>query len=338
MKKRNKRTSIKDIAERVGVSTALVSYVLSGQEKEKRVGREMAEKIKAVAEELEYTPNRIAQSLRKGSTKTIGLIVADIANPFFGAMARFIEDEANSYGYNLIIGSSDEDSEKSAQLVSTLVNRQVDGFIIVPAEGKTGYLQLIVDEEIPVILIDRYIPDIETNYIVLDNFQATYEATNCLLGRGCKRVGMIAYQLSLVHMKERIRGYREAMSDSGLAKHIVVKEIKYNHVQADMKKALRELLETEDKVDGILFATNALTVNGLYYLRDVGIKIPDDLAIIGFDGNEAFDFFYSPLTYIQQPIKEMSKESVKVLIDQINGSQKIAHITMRPMLIKRQSC
>lgn len=336
--KRIKRVCIKDIAEKVGVSTALVSYVLNGQEKEKRVGAEVAQRIREVAQEMHYTPNQIARSLRKGTTKTIGLIVADIANPFFSSMARIIEDEANRYGYTVIFGSSDEDYEHTDMLVETLLNRQVDGFIIVPCDGTTNYLSTLVENKIPLVLVDRYIPEIETSYVVLNNFNATSDATNLLINKGYEKIGMIAYKTSLIHMKERIRGYTATMEKRGLKKNIVIKEVRHTFIEKDMKKVFHELMKEGKKVDALLFATNTLSINGLYYIQENGIRVPDELAIIGFDGNEAFDFFYSPLTYILQPINEMAKESVRILLDQLQGSNKIANVQLSHQLITRKSC
>jgi len=338
MKKKVKRTLLKDIASKVGVSTALVSYVLTGQEKEKRVGAKIAIRIREVAEELNYVPNLIARSLRKGSTKTIGLIVADIANPFFGTMARIIEDEANKFGYTVIIGSSDEDYQKSAVLVDTLLNRQVDGFIIVPSDGPVDYIRTLVEDEVPLVLVDRYIPDITTSYVILDNFSASYDATNCLVDKGFKRIGFIVYKSSLIHMKERGRGYLEAMETHGLKENILVKEARHLYIEADINNIMQELTQGDKKVDALLFATSALSIHGLYYILKNNIRIPEDLAIIGFDRNEAYDFFYSPLTYIKQPIEEMANESVRILMEQINELKNIVHILSVHQLVQRESC
>jgi len=332
-----KRTSLKDIAEKVGVSTALVSYVINGQEKEKRVGKEVVKKIRAAAVELNYQPNQIARSLRQGSTKTIGLIVADIANPFFGNLARVIEDEASKQGYTVIFGSSDEDSGKMGALVNILINRQVDGFIIVPAEGTDLQIKALQEKKIPLVLTDRYFRDVTTNYVVLDNFGATYDAISYLIERGYKKIGMISYKSNLIHMQERVRGYMEAMNANTLGNEIRIEEIRYNHGRMDVEIAMNKLVSGDKKINAILFATNALTISGLYSVQKLGLKIPEELAIIGFDGNEAFDFFYTPLTYIEQPIEEMGKEAVRALIEQINGSTKIVHTKLRPTLIKRES-
>lgn len=334
----SKRVSLKDIASEVGVSIALVSYVMNGLEKEKRVGPEIVKKIKEVARKLNYKPNQIARSLRKGSTNTIGLIVADIANPFFGQLARIIEDEAGKHNYTVIIGSSDENCIKSASLIDTLLDRQVDGFIIVPSEGCNEDIKILVQKEVPVVLVDRFLPELPTNYIVLDNYKAAYDAVNHFVAKGYKKPALIAYKSSLIHMQERMRGYREAMKENHLEESIQIKELLFNHEREDMEKVVSELFKGNNNPDAMLFATSLLSVSGLYAIKKFNIKVPDDIAIIGFDGNEAFDFFYSPLTYIEQPIEEMGKESVRVLLDQIQGSTKTIHVELQHQLIQRESC
>lgn len=331
-----KKVSMRDIAEKVGVSTALVSYVLNGLEKEKRVGPEVVKKILAAAKELKYKPNQIARSLRRGSTNTIGLIVADISNPFFGQLARVIEDEAAKIGYTVIFGSSDEDCYKSGTLIDTLINRQVDGIILTPSEGCKEQIKEIVANGLPVVLIDRYFPEISTNYVVLDNYMATYNAVKCFVSKGYFKIKMIAYDSLLIHMKERIRGYIDAMTDNGLEKETLVKKVRFSHSKSDTEKFMNELISSKE-MDALLFATNTLSLNGLYIIRKQNIKVPDELAVIGFDGHEVFDFFQSPLTYIQQPLEEMGKESVKVLIEQIKGSKKTVHVELKHQLITRSS-
>jgi LacI family transcriptional regulator len=334
----DKRISMKDIANKVGVSIALVSYVMNGQEKKKRVGAEIVKKIRQAAEELNYQPNQIARSLRIGSTKTIGLIVADIANPFFGQLARIIEDEASNFGYTVVFGSSDEDDFKSEALINTLLNRQVDGFIIVPAENTINQMRDLIKKKFPVVFLDRYFPEINASYIVLDNYQATFEAVAHLFRKGYRQICLIAYRSSLIHMQERIRGYKEAMIAFGIMDNCCVKEIRFEHSQKDMENAFNEMIVEEKKTDAFIFATNALSVSGLICAKKNNIAVPQDVAFIGFDGGDCFDLYYSPLTYVKQPMEEMGKEAFRVLLDLINGSSKTSHIILNPALIIRDSC
>jgi LacI family transcriptional regulator len=333
----SKKVSLKDIATKVGVSTATVSYVLNDLQKEKRVGVEVAKKIKDAARELNYMPNQIARSLRKGSTNTIGLIVADIANPFFGQLARIVEDEAIKYKYTVIFGSSDEDCVKSEALIDTFVNRQVDGFIIVPSEGCNGQIKSLINREVPLVLIDRYLPLLDTSYVVLDNFSAVYGAVTHLVEKGHRRIGMVAYENSLIHMSERIRGYKQAMIDNQLENEIHIEKVAYKLTRNEMEKIIGDML-IDLKNDALIFATNALSIAGLYAVKNTQKKVPEELALIGFDGNEAFDFFESPLTYIKQPLEQMGRESVRILLDEMKGSTKKQQIQMASKLITRASC
>jgi len=333
-----KRISLKDIASKAGVSIATVSYVLNEKEKEKHIRKEVVEKINKAAKELNYQPNQIARSLRKKTTKTIGMIVADIANPFFSQMARIVENTATAHGYTLIFGSSDEDPHKSEALINSLSNRQVDGFIIVPTEGADEQIKALLRRKMPLVLVDRYFPKISTNRVVLDNYQATYDATMHLIQQNVKNITFVAYTSKLIHMRERIRGYQEAMTVSGLAENVSVEEINYgpDH-EAEMEKCLNKILSKRIIPQGLIFATNALSVSGLFYIRKNCLKIPEDIAFIGFDGGDSFDLFQPPLSYVQQPLEGIGKETFNLLMELLNGSKKTAQIMLNPSLIIRDN-
>lgn len=314
----NKKVSLKDIAKAVGVSTALVSYVLNNKEKEARVGKEIAEVIRKKAAELNYQPNQIAKSLKSGKSFTIGLIVADISNPYFANIARTIEDEAKKHNYTVIFGSSDENAEKSLDLINVLIKRQVDGFIIAPTEQSETQINYLIKSNIPFVLIDRYFPKIKTNYIATDNFSAAYEATTHLVNNGYERIGMIAYKSGLVHMQERVKGYKTALKDAKAGVPLL-KEVDYNNVNLDVEKKIEELIHTRQKIDALFFATNTLSIHGLKYLNKKQWKVPNDIAVVCFDEGDAFDFFYCPLTYVEQPLIRVGKEAVGLLIEHINN-------------------
>lgn len=333
-----KRVSLKDIADKTGVSIATVSYVLNGLEKEKRIGAEVAKKVRNVAEELNYQTNEIAKSLRTGSTKSIGLIVADIANPFFSQLARIIEDVAFSFGYTVLFGSSDEDEKKSEILLEFLLSRRVDGLIIVPAKGSVNQIKALQKRKTPFVLIDRFFPEINTNYIVLDNYQAAFDATMLLIQKGYKRICMVAYQSELIHMRDRERGYTDAMKESGLELNGCITEIRYEHTQGDIDQAINAILTAEKKTEAIFFATNTISVGGLISITKNNIMIPEQLAVVGFDGGEVFDLYRTPITFVKQPIEEMGQEAFRILFDLFNGSTKTNHIILQSTLEIRDSC
>lgn len=336
---KRKKTSLKDIAKKVGVSTATVSYVLS-KGKESKVSEAVSKKVKEAAKELNYQPNQIAKSLKSGKTYTIGLIVADISNPFFSHIARIIEDEAAHLNYNVIFGSSDEKAEKSDNLIQFLINRQVDGFIIAPAEGSEKQIQALKDQDIPFVLIDRYFPEIPSNYVVIDNYKAAYQGVSRLIKTGNKKIAIIAYSTSLQHMCERVKGYKQALLENQLEyRENWVKEIDFTSIEGEMKTTLDEMLLSEEPIDAIFFATNTLAVHGLKYIDKLKLKVPNDVAIVSFDEGEAFDFYYCPLTYLKQPLGEFGKQSVRILTEHIaNGELKQEHVQLDAELIIRKSC
>ena len=295
-----KKISLKDIAEAAGVSTALVSFVLNGKKKEYRVGEETAQRILKIANEMNYQPNLAAKSLRSGKTKTIGLVVSDISNPFFSQLARVLEDEATKRGYTVLFGSSDEDKEKMNRVVSNLINKGVDGLIIVPCDNSEKSIASLVNNNVPIVLFDRYFPEINVSYVALNNFNASYVSTKYLLNAGYNAPCMVAYDVNLIHMKERIRGYKKAMDDAG-------------------KKSLANVVFL--KQDAFLFATNMISLACLYTIKDMGEAVIGKIGLVGFDGNPVFDFFNAPISYIQQPIDILVQKALEILIDSIaNGN------------------
>lgn len=302
----------------MGVSTALVSYVLNNKEKEARVGKEMAKKIRKAAIKLKYQPNLIAKSLKSGKTNTIGLIVADISNPFFSNIARIIEDEAKSQGYTVIFGSSDESAQKSKDLIDALLNRQVDGLIIAPAANTQGQIRALQKSKIPFVLIDRYFPRIRTNTVAIDNFQASYTAVSHLIANGYTKIGMLAYQTRLFHMEERKRGYTEALKDHRLrTRKSWLIEASYTNISSDIERLLSPLLKPAPEIDALFFSTNSLAIEALRQIHALNIRVPEQLALVSFDESDAFDFFYSPITYIKQAIPGIGKQAVSILLQQI---------------------
>ncbi len=333
----NKRVSLKDIAQKVGVSTALVSYVLNNQ-KQDRINKEVAQRIRNTAKELNYRTNLIARSLKTNKTFTIGLIVADISNPYFSSLARIIEDEADKYNYTVVFGSSDEDAQKSGKLIDVFLNRHVDGLIIAPAQATTEQILSLQQQDIPFVLIDRYFPNCKTNHVALDDYKAAYTAVKHLIDRGYKRIGMISYDSQLFNLQERKRGYLAALKDNTIPhKKNWLRELGSGPVRQAVEKSLQELLSLTQPVDAILFASNTIALHGLKHINTMGIRVPEELAIVSFDETEAFDLFYAPLTYIKQPLLEMGQMATRILLESIGRNNKITQVNLEGELIIRQS-
>lgn len=336
----SKRVSLKDIAIEVGVSTALVSYVLTGKEKEARVGIEKAKQIKKVAKRLNYQPNLIARGLKSGRTKTLGLIVADISNPFFATLARIIENEAGKLGYTVIIGSSDEKIEKSKNIIETFLNRQVDGMIITPVEGAKPQITELEKRKIPFVLIDRSFSNTDKNVVVIDNRDASKKAVEALVKNGYIKIGMLTYDTELTHIQNRIQGYKDALNENGInLKESWIRYVSYENTQEDVDKALSYLLKGKpSRVTALFFATNSISVSALRFIAKSQIKIPDDLGLICFDESEVYDFFYTPVSFVKQNLDAIGQSAVTMLAELIERKLlEKRRIVVPAALIQRES-
>jgi len=334
-----KKVSLKDIAQKAGVSTALVSYVLNGKEREARVGEVTAKEIKRIAQELNYQPNHLAKSLRSGKTHTLGLVIADISNPFFANIARVVEDEAKRNGYTVIIGSCDENADKAWDLLNVLINRQVDGFVIVSCEGSESQIHYLKEKNIPFVLLDRHFPEIQSDFVATNNYKASYDAGAHLINGGYKKVGLIAYKSDMYHMVERIRGYKQSLADSHIEfKSNWLKEVRFEHLEKEVKTAIDEITSTDDQVDALIFATYGLAINGLKYINELKLKVPSDLGIVSFGQAEAFDLYYCPITYMKQPLELLGKTAVEYLLGKLKDPDEgMKQILMEAKLIARES-
>lgn len=314
-----KRTSIKDIAQTVGVSAATVSLVLTGKGKDGRVSKEMSEKIRNVARDLNYQPNRLAISLQSGRSQTIGLLVADISNPFFGTLAFYVQEEMEKAGYAVIIMNTDESDLQMERMIGLLKSHQVDGFIIVPTEFGESSIRQLVEGNIPLVLIDRYYPSLSTYNVLIDNYKASYTATRYLLDISCQKIALLVYDNHQPHMEERLHGYADALKEAGLYDDHLVKRVRYRVVAEDVRCAISELVEERKDLEGILFATNTIAMLGIKHLLKLNLAISRDLQVVCFDKSEAFDFMPVFIPHIHQPIAEMGRQACRLLLRQIKG-------------------
>lgn len=330
-----RKTSLKDIAEAAGVSTALVSFVLNGKEKEYRVGEKTAQRILKIANEMNYQPNLAAKSLRSGKTKTIGLVVSDISNPFFSQLARVLEDEAARKGYTVLFGSSDENKDKMNRIVGNLINKGVDGFCFVPCNNSEKSISSLVNNHIPVVLFDRYFPEINVSYVALNNFNASYIATKYLLRVGYTAPCIVAYDVNLTHMQERVLGYKKAMDEAGKKSLINVAFLKQDSPRKSADRLLPKMIDSG--VDAFLFATNMISLACLYIIKDMGDDIIGKIGLVGFDGNPVFDFFDAPISYIQQPIDILVQKALEILTDVIANGNTVQSVLAEGEFIEKTS-
>lgn len=321
------------------MSTALVSYVLNNKAEEKRVGKDIAEKIRITANELNYRPNHIAKSLKTNKTHTIGLVVADIKYHFTTGVTYSIEKEAQKNNFTVIFGSAHEDCKKFNELISVFTDRQVDGLILIAVEKSEPQVQYLIKNEIPFVLVDRYFPDIETNHIVLNNYKAAYKCVEYLSQRGYKKIGFINYKTSLFHLRERNRGYVAALQDNDLSVNPVwEKEIREKYLVEDIAASIKELTSGHSVCDAIFFATDTLAVNGLRYINQIKLKVPGDIGVMSFDAAEAFELFNCAITHAEQPLEEIGRMAVSTLMDIIDDRNVNRQIYLESVIVEGESC
>lgn len=312
-----KKVSLKTIANEIGVSLATVSLVLNGKNQHGRVSKDMSQRILDKAAELNYIPNSLAKGLKMGLSKSIGLIVADISNVFFGTLALHIQNYAEEEGYTVIIGNTNENLAKMHKMITFLNSRQVDGLIITPTEGGEEIIQSLLEIKKPLVLVDRSFPDLDVPSVLINNFDICYHSTKKLLNKGCKNPAFIYYKQNQFHMNERKRGFVEAVKDAGVYNPENMREVSYQFLREDIEQAVSQLLNLPNKVDAFFFATNSISIAGIKSLSKRGLIIQRSIQVMCFDETEAIELLPYRIPYIKQPIEEMAKKSLKVLFDQI---------------------
>ena len=318
-----KRVSLKDIASEVGVAPSTVSFVLNGKAKEMRISESLAEKITKVAKRAGYHPNRVAVSLRTGTSKIIGLIVEDISNNFFATLAKIIEQEADLLGYKVVFCSTENDTKKGGELIRILYQQQVDGYLVTPTAGMQEDIRQLISDHKPVVLMDRYFPGLEVPYVLADNFGGMAEGMNHLIDKGYSKIGFVTVDLDLIQMREREAGYIESLK----AKNIEVNpelllRLNYSVTQQEAVIEICNFLQNHPQMDAIFFATNYLGIAGLESIRARGLNIPGDIAVICFDDHDIFRLYTPGITSIRQPVQEIAKNATRMLMEQLSKDTK----------------
>ena len=321
------RIKLTDIARELNTSVGTVSLVLSGKAKQNRIGDEMAKKVIAKAKEMGYQVNIMARSLRTGRSGIIGLAVADIANPYFGRMARFIENEASKFGYQVMFGSSDEDSGKLSSILNTFHSRQVDGLIVVPVENFEPDPGIMSNSAIPTVFVDRGCGNLQTDQVCTNNFEGAVQLNTVLLNKGYKKIAAFVYNLQLSNFVERIEGYKDALKNAKKDISPRVFRIGFNNVEQELKKALQEALK--EGCDGLYFVNNSLGILSLKILSKLDANLLSKLGMVSFDNPEVFDLSTPRVTCWEQPVEEMSKKAVEILLAKINNESSNEHQQLR---------
>lgn len=325
----------RDVARRAGVSTSTVSHVLNGT---RVVSAELRERVLTAARELHYEPNAVARSLKIKRSNALGLIISDIANPFFTAVVRGVEDVASEQGYTLILGNTDEDPAKEEAYLRALAARRVDGLILAPAGEPHEYLERLVRTGFPIVFLDREVPGLAIPAVVLDSVYSARVAVRHLIRLGHTRIGMVAGRDRISSTTERVDGYREALAEAGIAFDPALLVSGGSRTEG-ARAATDRLLELRPRPTALFVANNLMTIGAVAAVRARGLDIPGDVAVVGFDDFSWADVFRPRLTTIAQPTYELGRTAAELLVRRLAGDlEGPMRVVLRGELIVRESC
>ena len=331
-------TTIHDIARALNISASTVSRALKDNP---LISEATRNRIKTAATEMGYRPNILAASFRTKRTNTIGVIVPLINRHFFSSVISGIEDIAYKEGYTVSISQSNDNFEKESKIAHTLFTNRVDGLIIsISMEtNRFDHMKLFSDRKIPLVFFDRVVDEIETDKIEVDDFKGAYVVTKHMIGQGRKRIAMIGGPLNLKSYQKRQAGYLQALKEAGLD-HDKSMIINNRLTREDGTQAVKTLMKNDTLPDAIFCANDTTALSAIIYFKENQIKVPEDIAIVGFS-NEPFSEVVTPsISTIKQPGFEMGQKAAELLIRQINNKEKIDKfeaIKMPTELIIRES-
>lgn len=336
--------TIKDVAEKAGVSITTVSHVIN---ETRYVSDALTERVAFAMRELNYRPNIVARSLRSGRTKTIGLVIPDISNPFFAEFSRKIEDKGFEYGYNVILCNTDEDRKKEEIYVDVLISKQVDGLIFLSAGDTRGIRPNPYMADIPMVITDREAGGIASDVVLIDNELGGYQATQYLLSLGHRRIGCIAGPFHIRAGFQRVQGYRKALEEAGVDFDEAL--VSSNNFRFDGgERGMQTLMALSDPPTAVFASNDMMALGAMRAIIGSGMRVPEDYSIVGFDNTPLGSLVSPELTTVSQPIKAMADLSVELLIEKINLKEEqkrqkdlkpiYQRIVLNTELVERGSC
>lgn len=310
-------TTIRDVAKRAGVAPITVSRVINDTS---YVSQETRERVEAAVEELGYVPNMLGPSLRFKQTMTLALVLTDITNPFWTTVARGVEDVAQANGYSIILCNTDESEIKQEQYLQMLLRRRIDGILLAPASSSDPKpVQLIQKQGIPVVLLDRQIADVEVDIVRADSEDGAYRLTEHLLSLGHRQIAMLTGPQTVSTAVDRANGYRRAMTDARLPDS--ASQIQWGEFTQDSGYAMaNRALDASPPPTALFAANNFIAIGVLHALREKGLHVPDDIALVTVDDTPQ-TFLIDPfLTIVSQPAREMGQQAAQLLLDRLNDA------------------
>lgn len=308
--------TIKMVAEKAGVSPSTVSRALSGKIP---VSNSTREKVLKAVKELNYYPNTLAKSLKEGKTNTIALIVPNIQNRVFPDIAKGVEDVARKNEFTLILCNTDENINVELEYIDKLKKRWVDGFIFATAVPESNHILQLKQSGFPVVLVVRTIND-KIDAVAVDNFKASYDAVKYLIKTGHKRIAIINGSLNVSVYKERFEGYKAALENEGIeVKNELI--IYGDNIDNGLYSLIYNMLKKGVNPDAIFATSDPKAIIAMKAIKDFGLKVPDDISVIGFDNMDISTLVDPPLTTISQPLYDIGVLAAKKLITMIKNQK-----------------
>lgn len=331
-----KKVTITDVATYAGVSKSTVSQFLNNRFDYMSV--ETKERVDAAIKELGYQPNIIARSLKQRSTKTIGVIVANILHDFSTRVIRAIEDYCHTEDYHVIVCNADDNPEKEKRYINMLRAKQVDGIILFPTSKNKTLYQGLMKDEYPFVFMDRLVPGVETDAVLLNNHQAAQLAVDHFVANGYQKIAVLAPPLfdQITPRLERIEGYQDSLEKNHIRPNPLYA---INGALEKVEEQMKKLLLLPDPPEAILALNDRVLYQLLQYVKDQQIQVPQQVAIIGID-DVTFASLYTPsLTTVAQPAFDMGKKAAELLFEQFDhGASKKQVYRFAPEIIIRESC
>lgn len=328
--------TIRDVARAAGVSTATAARALGGYGHASPAARR---KVSESARQLGYRPNVVARALVSRATTTVGLVVGDIENPFFAAAARGLADVMDAHGYTVLLANADEDAGRERRAVDALRARQVDGMVVVPAPGASPeHLAELVTAGVPLVLLDRAVVGVAADSVLVRNVAGARAAVAHLAGLGHRRIGVVSDSPEITSSAERIQGYRQALRAGGIAPEPGLISIG-GPTRDDGEAAALRLLDRPDRPTAVFTANNFMTVGALRAARSLGLRIPEDVALVGFDDLDWTTLVQPPVTVVRQPVADLGRVAGERLLRRLEGDTgPPRRIRLDANLIVRGSC
>jgi len=319
----NKRVSLADVAESLGVSKTVVSLVINNKGDASGISKETQARVREKIKELKYRPNVLARGFRTGKTETIGLIVSDISNRFYSRIARHIEDLAWNSGYSVVICSTDELIVKENKQVSLLLDRKIDGLIISSSLTDATTYNEMFDEGIPHVMIDRTFPEMKSPSVSVDNYSGARLGVKHLIQHGYRDILLFATPPGHISsIQQRIRGFFDALAEENIIlppENFI--QIELGKVDQTIKEVLQDRYQS-GKLPQAIFALNNISASTcVKYLRKLSVNVPEQTALIGFDDAVYFSYMKPTITAIVQPTEMISETAFMMLLEQIEKKE-----------------